>query len=272
MVPRFSCRHNENWLRLAMSALQTEGYAVVEDVLRSTELTALREALYSVAAKIRNEIGEQKLKEAAELSVQRFPMRYEPVLLTLLETPELLALVDEFLSAKAVMRFQVGVIMPGKSRRQPADLPWQDYHANFLHVGRIPRLALDCALYITDVTAESGAVEVFPSSHLCGESLSGNESAEAPLSVSLTAGSMLVIDGALWHRELPNESEEEKLYVTHQFSLPIMKQQFDYCKGLGEETVLSLPERTRRLLGWEARVPASLQEFYLPKEKRLYKA
>lgn len=273
MIPRFDCRHDENWLGLTTAALVTEGFAVVEGVLRTApEFAAIREALYAAAAKIKADIGEQKLKEASELSVLRFPMRYEPAFLEILELPELLAVVDEFLSPSAVMRFQVGIIMQAKSRRQGGNPHWHDYHVNFPHVSRVPRLAIDCALFLTDITEVSGAVEVFPGSHLRSTKPNFNDPAHPPLLVTLPAGSMFLIDGAVWHREQSNESDEDKLYVTHQFSLPIMKQQFDYCKGLGEDTIQSLPERTRRLLGWEARVPASLQEFYLPKEQRLYRA
>jgi ectoine hydroxylase-related dioxygenase (phytanoyl-CoA dioxygenase family) len=40
---------------------------------------------------------------------------------------------------------------------------------------------------------------------------------------------------------------------------------------LGDDFVLALPRRTQTLLGWDARVPSNLDEYYRPPAERLYK-
>jgi ectoine hydroxylase-related dioxygenase (phytanoyl-CoA dioxygenase family) len=50
------------------------------------------------------------------------------------------------------------------------------------------------------------------------------------------------------------------------------KQQIDYVRALGDEFVQSFVPRTQQLLGWYTRVPASLDEYYQPPDKRLYRS
>jgi len=272
MDTHFNCHGNKNWLPLSREALLTEGFAVVEDVLNRQQLSEIRTAMGSTAEKIRADIGEQRLRDASELSYLRLMMHYDPLFIKLLEIPQLVAIVDAHLPAGATMRYQVGVIMPPKSRQSSEHCIRQDYHVNFGHIKHVPGLAMDCLLAISDITATNGAVEVLPGSHYVTEEPRLENLLPETVTITASAGSMVLVDGALWHRELNNESEGELAYITHQFSYPIVKPQFDYCTVLGEARMQALPERTKRFLGWEARVPTNLQEFYRPAADRLYKA
>ena len=51
-----------------------------------------------------------------------------------------------------------------------------------------------------------------------------------------------------------------------------MRQRFDYPRLVPKEVTEQLNEVGRRFLGFNVRVPTSLEEFYLPPEQRLYKA
>jgi hypothetical protein len=51
-----------------------------------------------------------------------------------------------------------------------------------------------------------------------------------------------------------------------------MRQRFDYPRLVGEETLAHVGETGRRFLGFDVRMPATLEEYYLPEEQRLYKA
>ncbi|HEY9868137.1 MAG TPA: phytanoyl-CoA dioxygenase family protein [Candidatus Obscuribacterales bacterium] len=272
IVPAFSCRGDENWLKQTIRSLQTAGYAVVLDVFDGERQEQTGQALRRAARALREDVGEELLRSALELSIIRFLLKYEPFFFTLLELPQMLCVVDGYLSPDAILRYQVGVILPAASQNLPEHRVMHHLHVNFRHIPNVPRLALDCVLLVTGLSTEAGGVEVFPGSHRRSTPPLSAEDLGKPVMITAPAGSMLVMDGALWHRELPNDSTSDKLYVTHQFAPPIVKPQIDLCASLGESTVRSLPDRTRRLLGWEARVPASPQDFYLPPERRLYQA
>jgi ectoine hydroxylase-related dioxygenase (phytanoyl-CoA dioxygenase family) len=86
------------------------------------------------------------------------------------------------------------------------------------------------------------------------------------------AGSMFIFDSTLWHAAGKNVSGKDRLAINHQFTRSFFKQQIDYVRALGEEATMSLPSRTQQLLGWYTQVVTSLDEYYQPAEKRLYRA
>ena len=73
---------------------------------------------------------------------------------------------------------------------------------------------------------------------------------------------MIVFDSTLWHAAGANSSGRDRLAVNHQFTRSYIKQQVDYVRALGDETVTALPARTQQLLGWYTRVVTSLDEYY----------
>jgi ectoine hydroxylase-related dioxygenase (phytanoyl-CoA dioxygenase family) len=50
-----------------------------------------------------------------------------------------------------------------------------------------------------------------------------------------------------------------------------MRQRFDYPRMTPESDAMELDDTQRQLLGFNVRVPASLDEYYLTGENRLYK-
>jgi ectoine hydroxylase-related dioxygenase (phytanoyl-CoA dioxygenase family) len=55
------------------------------------------------------------------------------------------------------------------------------------------------------------------------------------------------------------------------FCKPFMKQQFDYPRAVGYDMADQLLPHTRQVLGYNARVPATLDEWYQPRERRMYR-
>ena len=82
---------------------------------------------------------------------------------------------------------------------------------------------------------------------------------------------MIVFDSTLWHAAGSNTSGRDRLAINHQFTRSFIKQQIDYVRALGDEAVRRQPPRTQQLLGWYTRVVTSLDEYYQPEERRLYR-
>ena len=55
------------------------------------------------------------------------------------------------------------------------------------------------------------------------------------------------------------------------FSLPYYKQLLDYPSAIGYERINDFSEKMRQILGYDYRVPSSLNEWYSSDEDRLYK-
>ncbi len=81
----------------------------------------------------------------------------------------------------------------------------------------------------------------------------------------------MVFDSNLWHAAGVNCTDRPRRALTLAFTRPFVKQQLDYPRALGYERGASFSPGLRQLLGYNARVPASLEEWYQPPDRRMYK-
>lgn len=85
-------------------------------------------------------------------------------------------------------------------------------------------------------------------------------------------GSIILFNSNIWHSAGTNFTSKQRRALTLGFTRPYIKQQFDYPRFLGYDFGETLTDNLRQVIGYNARVPASLEEYYLPKQKRMYKA
>ncbi len=83
-------------------------------------------------------------------------------------------------------------------------------------------------------------------------------------------GSLLLFDSRLWHATGQNRTDFSRRALTLTFTSPFFKQQLDYPRLLGYERRLELTPFVRQVVGYNARVPASLDEYYVPVNERFY--
>jgi len=85
-------------------------------------------------------------------------------------------------------------------------------------------------------------------------------------------GSIILFDSNIWHAGGVNFTRKLRRALTLGFTKPYIKQQFDYPRFLGYQFGETLNNDLRQIIGYNARVPASLQEYYQPIPHRLYKS
>jgi len=265
-----SCRHPD-WLPTTLEALRCAGCAVVADVLSPELIARARPAMYEAQARIRAEIGQQRLDRAGEVGVVRLMPRCDPFFLELIALPEMLALIDGTVSDTAVMHLQTGLILP----------PWEastghvfqhTFHQDFPRHMNGYLASLNIMLAIDAFTAANGGTLVVPGSHQRAQRPRQGYLEAAAVPVECPPGSLVVFDSTLWHAAGRNMTDADRLAINHQYTRSFFKQQVDYVRALGEELVLSQPPRVQQLLGWYTRVVTSLDEYYRPAEGRLYRA
>jgi ectoine hydroxylase-related dioxygenase (phytanoyl-CoA dioxygenase family) len=132
-------------------------------------------------------------------------------------------------------------------------------------------LLLNTLVMLDDFSPENGATWMMSGSHHMPEKpdeaafYAAAEQAVAPV------GSLLVFNSNLWHAGGDNRTDKPRRSVTPMYCKPFMKQQFDYPRAVGYDKAGDLAPHTRQILGFNARVPASLDEWYQPPEKRMYR-
>ena len=124
---------------------------------------------------------------------------------------------------------------------------------------------------LDDFTPDNGATYLLTGSHRRAERPPDDLFFRDAVRAVAAAGSILVFDSNLWHAAGVNRTDRPRRALTLGFTRPFMKQQLDYPRALGYDRSETLSPALRQLLGYNARVPASLDEWYQPPEKRLYK-
>jgi hypothetical protein len=133
-------------------------------------------------------------------------------------------------------------------------------------------LLLNTLVMLDEFTPENGATYLMTGSHKKAEMPTRDEFNEIAERAIGPVGSILVFNSNLWHAGGDNNTDRPRRSVTPMYCKPAMKQQFDYPRAVGYDRADSLRPHTRQVLGYNARVPATLDEWYQPRERRMYRA
>jgi len=132
-------------------------------------------------------------------------------------------------------------------------------------------LLLNTLVMLDDFTPDNGATYLMTGSHKFADKPSEAQFyARAERAIG-PAGSILIFNSNLWHAGGDNMTDRPRRSVTPMYCKPFIKQQFDYPRAVGYEMADKLAAHTCQVLGYNARVPATLDEWYQPRERRMYR-
>ncbi|MBC7781066.1 MAG: phytanoyl-CoA dioxygenase family protein [Proteobacteria bacterium] len=138
--------------------------------------------------------------------------------------------------------------------------------------GNLP-LLLNTLVMLDDFTPANGATLMMTGSHRDWPEQPDDAAFHARAEPALgRAGSMLVFDSHLWHAAGVNRSDRPRRSVTPMYCRPFIKPQFDYPRALGYDRMSTLSPLQQQVLGYHARIPATLAEWYRPASTRLYQS
>lgn len=259
-----------NWLALALEALEDLGLVVVSNTVPDhlqAELPAASERLNkALSEELGRDYTERNLRTNRRVEHQA-PLRYEPYFYSFLELDSTHQAVEAYLGPNAVLRGQTFEHREGEHE----GLVQSDWHMNFKVQGDGVK-ALDVVYVLDDLTPETSCLEVVLGSHR-RRGVPDTEYLEwAARPFCCSAGSLLLMDARVWHRERSGCSSTRQVLV-HQIFVPHwVKPFFDFPRLLGGEALKGRTERVQTYLGLRSRPPVSLEEFALPPEQRPYQA
>ena len=264
-------KSDPDWLAKTLETMRMVGYATVGGVFDRKQLDHIRESMYRAQKAIAADVGADRLQRAGELGVLRLLCKYDQAFLDILSTPEMLAIVDATVSPTAILHLQNGFILPSFKPGEAPKVFQNRYHMDFPRVVNGYLMSINIMVAVDEFRADNGATIVIPGSHQKTTPPDLEKLEHMAIPGTCPAGSLLVFDSTLYHAAGPNTSGADRLAINHQFTRSYVKQQVDYVRALGDEKVLAQPARTQQLLGWYTRVVTSLDEYYQPAEKRLYR-
>ncbi|OGT55283.1 MAG: phytanoyl-CoA dioxygenase [Gammaproteobacteria bacterium RIFCSPHIGHO2_12_FULL_42_10] len=134
-------------------------------------------------------------------------------------------------------------------------------------------LLLNTLVMLDDFIPNNGATYLMSGSHRTHPALPSEQEFSSVAEQAIAkAGSVLVFNSNLWHCAGKNTTDLPRRSITPMYCRPFIKQQYDYSRALGYDKVEQYSDWLKQTLGYRARVPTSLSEWYQPKEKRMYQS
>jgi ectoine hydroxylase-related dioxygenase (phytanoyl-CoA dioxygenase family) len=247
-----------------LHAIRERGFAVVPDVLDNHSIATMKRALQRA---IDEDLAAWEGRDYPDAWMVHNLMVRDPVFAEFLENPVLHAYLSPLLGDTCIVYAYTSSSMPPSgsnfSHRVHVDSP-RMIPGYWTNVGVM--VALD------DYTEENGATRFLANSYDRMDPPPLEEFLEASEQTLLRAGEAVVFNARTWHMGGANRTEIPRHAITLNVCRSYMRQRFDYPRLVGEDTLERLGEVGRRFLGFNVRMPASIEEFYLPEEQRLYKA
>jgi ectoine hydroxylase-related dioxygenase (phytanoyl-CoA dioxygenase family) len=155
--------------------------------------------------------------------------------------------------------------------------PGSSNYSNRIHVD-CPRLIpgyitnVGVLIALTDFTVENGASRFLPGSFVRAETPSESEFETKGERVFPKAGDAVIFNARTFHKGYPNRTSGPRHAITMNVCRSYMRQRFDYPRLVPKDVVDALGPVGKRFLGFNVRMPVSLDEYYVPEDQRLYKS
>jgi len=241
------------------------GFTVICDCLTSSELAVWRKKIDEIYEQQEKELGHDTLALIHELDVCRAPILYDMDFIGLATHPKILAIVQQLLGDGYILNLQNATILrPGIEHHQTSwhrDLPYQSCIAS-------QPLAINALLAIDEFSPETGGTQMVPFTHKAQVLPSDSYIKENRITVSAPAGSAILFDSMLLHRAGFNQSSVVRRSVNHLYTIPILKQQYDFARSLASRGPMLSPE-VIQILGFTSQVPLDDKAWRLERLARL---
>lgn len=247
-----------------ISEVRNVGYTVVRDAFTKDQATDLRERLARLVQDQR--VAATDLTRADDYMVHN-PFLLDSAFLDALEHPSVVEVLDEFISDTSILYACTTSSMPAGGSN----------YSNRIHVdsprvipGYISQIGVIIAL--DDFHEDNGATYMLPSSFERLTPPSEEEFFANTERVFPMRGDLVVLQPRTWHLGGQNRTDADRHAITLSACRSFMRQRFDYPRMIDPELAKTLSPTLRRLLGFNVRVPSSLDEYYVDGDQRLYKA
>ncbi|KDB10595.1 Phytanoyl-CoA dioxygenase [Burkholderia sp. lig30] len=132
------------------------------------------------------------------------------------------------------------------------------------------RFMLNALVMLDDFTAENGATYLLPRSQTMQARPDDDAFYAEAERATGPRGSVLLFDSRVWHAGGRNLTDAPRRALTLTFTSPFFKPQLDYARLFGYQNIERCDAWLRQVIGFNARVPETLEEFYVPVEQRFY--
>jgi ectoine hydroxylase-related dioxygenase (phytanoyl-CoA dioxygenase family) len=227
---------------------ERDGYVILESVLARSELEAIQQALAPLEAE--RPRGRNDFEGRMSTRVYSLAGRGAPFT-DLVAHPRVLELVDRLLLPSFLLSTMQSIrLHPGETAQA-----WHTDDAFYPIPRPRPTLAVSAIWAIEEFTAENGATELVPGSHRWAHEHPDERADERIVPAIMPAGSVVLFDGALWHRGGDNRSRATRLAISPQYCQPWLRPQESQLLIAPPSIARDYPPRVQTMLGYSIHPP-----------------
>ncbi|MFM0295461.1 MULTISPECIES: phytanoyl-CoA dioxygenase family protein [Paraburkholderia] len=247
------------------TALATAGWTVLPRLIRSELLDSLVQALGPSLA-LRDAIRRRNGVLENSAGTLHHLLMDDPCYVELLaELSALDPVFKGYFEGNFILNSYGGVINERDSRSYV-----QNVHRDIRFGSDTRRFMLNALVMLDDFTLENGATHVLSHSQNIQQQPTDEHFYAQAARATGERGSVLLFDSRMWHATGRNTTDAPRRALTLTFTSPFFKPQLDYARLFGYRNLDRCNAWMRQVLGFNARVPESLDEFYVPVEQRFY--
>jgi ectoine hydroxylase-related dioxygenase (phytanoyl-CoA dioxygenase family) len=246
--------------------LQQDGWLVLEGVIPGDLVTSLRAdvfAAWDICRAIQERNG---VAHDADLTVHHLVGLRPSFLEALVAMEPLDPVITAYFGGKYILNSLGGAI----NRSGHASYAQRIHRDIRSYSGDLP-LLLNTLVMLDDFRPDNGATWLYTRGHRLAEKPLQDDFDRHAEQALGAAGSVLIFDSNLWHSGGFNASDAPRVSITPMFCRPFVKPQFDYPRALGYDDGERFSPYLRQIIGYNSRIPATLDEWYQPPERRMYR-
>jgi ectoine hydroxylase-related dioxygenase (phytanoyl-CoA dioxygenase family) len=230
-----------------VASLKEDGYVVLENVLEDAAISELKAALEPYERD--RPLGRNTFEGEQTCRVYSLAGKGQ-AFLRLAEHPRVVEILDRMLLPNWLLSTMQSIrLHPGETRQ-----PWHTDDAFYLIQRPRPTLAISTIWAIEPFTEDNGGTEVIPGSHRW-EHEHPDERPHTVVPVVMPAGSVVLFDGALWHRGGENRSGSTRLALSPQYCQPWLRTQESQLLIVPPAQAVHCTPRARAMLGYSIYPP-----------------
>lgn len=247
----------------AAEEVTTRGYAIIPDVLDPAEVTYVRDVLDRL---IGEDLALPDPRRRHDDWMSFNGVVRDDAIADVVTHPKILPHVEAILGPTCIMYACVSSSMP----------PNGTNYSRRVHVDSqrvIPSYPTNIGVLtaLSDFTEENGATRLLPGSFERLDPPAQAEFDRDAETVFPRAGDALIFNARTWHAGGINHTDEPRHALTVNYCRSYMRQHFDFPRMVPAERIPTLSPVLRRVLGFDVRMPTSLDEYYVDEADRLYK-
>lgn len=247
-------------LKRHLYEFETLGYTIIENVFGTVEVGELKRHLVTA---LEDDLKRFSGKEGKKPDLAIDLTIHNPIFIKALGNKIMLDFFSSILEKNCVLYSYTSTILrPGvTSGVHSMHVDTNKFIPDYV-TGVVMTLALD------DFTNENGATLYLPGSHHSTTIPAEETFVKYAQSTARKSGDALFFNPRVYHRAANNKSDKIRYGLTIYATRAFIKPRFDFPRMIPKESLNGLSKELKNFLGFSAQVPESVEQFYLPPEKR----